>query len=1205
MLKRGTLLGTLLIIVGGVLAFAFLWFDSRESEKREENPPREFAIKEKEISEEGEESEGREESEEKAARVRLRWLSLTGLEPMFFSTGPMKGMGWVENYTDAIRSAMEANGIEVDMDYTTAARVEYELGLDGPICHFPFNLRRPEKYFKTESKSKLIHSYPLWLDGDKTAHIVIRKGERGRFEKHLRENGDLDLESVVRDPRLKTLLIRDRDYGPIGDMLTRRAEDGEQQLQADFQHVHLMVASSNIQVIQMLSAKRFDYAIAESINPTDLAKAGLDKEQFEYLSYKTAAITSPEDPRLIWKTIACTDTKITRQAVKIANQLISGMHYTIRKGLHYYRKKLSQNKNLSAFNLELGQKLSLSSGEPYWYKLQSTKELSPNASLKLPPLNSVRPAISRNGIEWYQYRINKRLLLANHLGLLNAQGQYEKINVGRVSTYSFGYREFWPLMPEQLRADINQINIALPGKKNFQQLVPSNGDNGGGDVKKVEEVTILAETLVASDAKHLVKLLSGQKIRKLRIIGGGIGFMQALIPLLPKNLEALNLLGCALPDAKLATLISPKLVQLQLIDIVLNRGELLKVFQALPAGLEELSVASLRGIWRPDMVEVLAAKDFPKLKVFRLYRERLPPKQLATLAKRFIKTGVELLWFDRFYPALISHLRGVFPATLREIRFRASRLGPELKFGKALKSFSLELSSFDSIGVHFDGKLSTFRFYPHLTSEEAALGLRSMANKLSTQMETLDLEKSQISAKALGQFLDKSKLKSVREVNLSGTDTNDTILEKLHGMGLRPQALLLGNAKITGQGLKSITNWWGKTLVKLDVSDNFLQGRDIEAFCRGASDRLKRLSLNGAVKLKLSHILPCLRPSLRQLSLDGTYLSARDMVKLAAAASQFAINLVLPQWYTYTQFNKAFYSSLGMASTLTMTLDYNPKTSGDDFPDLSGKGGYRFINLTLGEMTPTQAKGLALKLPKVSRFLWVQAENRSADTNRAFCENISPHILRLSWESAKVDVCEVLFKRSQNLRGLEYDHRGLGGEGRGETRPLNLPKTIQTLQLWDTKTGPSIIEKILASELPALYWIMIHNYQGDLRKILTNGPGLQTLRVELNQPLPQDTDQLPWPTNLKDIRFDRSKLTARQLMRILKTLPPDLVSLWLTSTQLSYTDIPELLTHIFPKFHGPFGGLLRHNNFGDRGRRQLSEYARERRRAGDEFWLTL
>ena len=205
----------------------------------------------------------------------------------------------------------------------TPARIAHEFKIGNPICTYPVKWRDPAKTFA--AKPDRIYSIPIRLEGDESRKIIFRQEDLPNFQKHFDKKGDLNIDSLLQDKTLKTLLVRDFDYGSLGLKVLDVDAQGDQFVRKEYQdHVILLLVKDNRQILEMLNAHRFDYVFADSIEDQDFKVTGIKKEKFKEVGYQTERIgQNIQDPKIVMVSIACSIHPLTLKLLPSINEKIS------------------------------------------------------------------------------------------------------------------------------------------------------------------------------------------------------------------------------------------------------------------------------------------------------------------------------------------------------------------------------------------------------------------------------------------------------------------------------------------------------------------------------------------------------------------------------------------------------------------------------------------------------------------------------------------------------------------------------------------------------------------------------------------------------------------------------------------------------------------------------------------------------------------
>ena len=157
------------------------------------------------------------------------------------------------------------------------------------------------------------------------ANCIFHQEDLPKFQKHFDKKGDLNIDSLLQDKALKTLLVRDFDYGSLGLKVLDVDAQGDQFVRKEYQdHVILLLVKDNRQILEMLNAHRFDYVFADSIEDEDFKVTGIKKEKFKEVGYQTERIgQNIQDPKIVMVSIACSIHPLTLKLMPSINEKIS------------------------------------------------------------------------------------------------------------------------------------------------------------------------------------------------------------------------------------------------------------------------------------------------------------------------------------------------------------------------------------------------------------------------------------------------------------------------------------------------------------------------------------------------------------------------------------------------------------------------------------------------------------------------------------------------------------------------------------------------------------------------------------------------------------------------------------------------------------------------------------------------------------------
>lgn len=270
---------------------------------------------------------------------KLVFAALSGTSPQYIDEGPYKGQGWLEYQTRSIRKGLTQDGIPWVTEYMTPARIAHEFRKNTPICFYPVEWSHPKREF--QSRPDRILSVPLNLVGDSNRSILIDRKDLPKFRKHLDEKGDLKLESLISDRTLKSVLVRDRDYGLLNHLVTQIDDRGDQEVKPEFRkQFELLSVHENRQILDMLNAKRFDYTFWEAIQDLELQVGSESGQKWLKIPFGTSRVRDKSDPNLTYVSVACSlhpQAMVAMTSINKAIKQIRGLDWT-EKSMKYRSK---------------------------------------------------------------------------------------------------------------------------------------------------------------------------------------------------------------------------------------------------------------------------------------------------------------------------------------------------------------------------------------------------------------------------------------------------------------------------------------------------------------------------------------------------------------------------------------------------------------------------------------------------------------------------------------------------------------------------------------------------------------------------------------------------------------------------------------------------------------------------------------------------
>ena len=636
----------------------------------------------------------------------------------------------------------------------TPARIAHEFKIGSPICTYPVKWRDPAKTFAT--KPDRIYSIPIKLEGNESRKLIFHQEDLPKFQKHFDKKGDLNIDSLLQDKALKTLLVRDFDYGSLGLKVLDVDAQGDQFVRKEYQdHVILLLVKDNRQILEMLNAHRFDYVFADSIEDQDFKLTGIKKEKFKEVGYQTERIgQNIRDPKIVMVSIACSIHPLTLKLLPSINEKISRL-----RECKWFMAKSQYRSSLDPqFKYSIGDGLLNfqfrgvfeAGGADYWYPRQ--QKLFPDLLLSPSP----SPQIKRDPIAVVSHPLRWRALSEENGAvtiLHESSPNYRKpINIqGFVPSFS-GF-----IYPEAF----NQRYLSAPQRKlYFNPGDLFNHPTAVTDFKKLnlnkfiqsKKLTLFANGLSLDELKVLAPLFPA--LKEVVIFGAGTDETTYLVSLLPKQLERLTLISCSLSQSDIHTRIQGMpLKVLHLTTSQVTQRQMGTLISNIPESITELSLAYHRGAFSREVAKAFETRSWPHLTFLDLENDVLFDEHLDSLAKAIpsqIKTLK--LGFNYFHPqALIRFFHRDFPQ-LEELDLSNSPVGSSLDEGVTFPPHIKKL----------------FLWSSGITSEN----LRKI--RLPQELEVLDLSDNELGDEGVLEFLSHLS-KKVQYLNLSGTKVGDKV----------------------------------------------------------------------------------------------------------------------------------------------------------------------------------------------------------------------------------------------------------------------------------------------------------------------------------------------------------------------------------------------------------------------------------------------
>lgn len=833
---------------------------------------------------------------------QIIFAGLSSTPPRFIDAGPNRGTGWQEYETLEIRKALRRAGFEIKMEYMTPARIEHEFQAKNPICTWPVKWKDPKAVFT--KKPDRVYSIPLSFEGDEVHSVYYRKVDDQRFKKHRDEKGDLKLDSLLSDSSLKTLFVRDADYGSLNPKLFSKNEKGDQVVRSEFRrNVMTLLIRDNQQLLEMLNGGRFDYIVADSVEDQDFKKTGISKESINKTTVEVHRVTSIQDPNLVLVSVACSDHPTAQAALPVINRQIDGIRgwqWTGKK-LNYQRltngKPAEDDLIAASSTTVFGLRGAFESGQAdTWYPQQQKHFPGLKLIAEAPEIKGDRlPSpldLAKRSLQWYANTESPDTVL-----LLNSASLPWNLFRRRASqARAQGMLARIFHSPEDLLArDLPMFNTPKPtqGTKKFEDLL-SEGIKSWTDQKKF---ILFATGLSKQD---LIQLTSERFLPRMRaltdltVVGAGQETAEALVKMLSPNLIHLSFLSCELDSAPIGDAIKnlSNLKTLRLTNSQIGFEQTRTLLRALPSSLLSLSLGYNRHAFLRDSAETLRSVKWPNLQELDLESDWLSDAHLEALKAALPLTVKRLsLSHNEFSPlGLRSFLQRPFP-NLVQLELSGSAVGSNLPHRlvipptvRTLELAEARLNPENIQRIIFPPQLQALDLSFNDLSDHA---LRSVAPSLLGQMDFLKLKGAHATEQSLVILL-KSKLREVEALDFSQNGLEDRSVQLLTDGNLKVTNLDLSSNFIHSTGAKVLAGKFAQQLRSISLTGNPITEEGFCALVQGLPPTLESFESNGVLGIDVGCLVQFLekgRPanSLRELRVGENGLGDAEIASLVKA----------------------------------------------------------------------------------------------------------------------------------------------------------------------------------------------------------------------------------------------------------------------------------------------------------------------------------
>lgn len=1129
------------------------------------------------------------------------FASLSGTPPRYIDAGPDRGTGWQEYETQEIRKSLRESGIPNRLEWMTPARIEHEIRVKNPICFWPLKWSHPEEVFA--KKPDRLYSIPLTLEGDNPLKILINRDDEKRFQRHTDSKGDLSLESLLADPSLKTIFIRDFDYGPITRKVTRRGEDGDQDVQEAYRkYVDLILVRDNRQLLEMLRAKRFDYILSSAIGEEDYQSTHIDPTSFKEFTYQSKALTSLSDPNLVMSSIVCAIHPLTLKALPTINSQIASL-----RGIQWVDAKSRYRSQLDSSYLNFGgfsdspvhnfRGAFDSGGADQWYRLQQRYFpdlllFPPSAVTQAFPILPERAPSPRWAM--VSQEDGNVITLLNESSVPGKAPWANPVDPLQIQFHVYPYDFLAGMLSESQNSAVRDPKIFSDSKSSatFSELhFPAH--------TPPTQLTLFGFGLSLSEVQKTLPILSG--LKSLAAFGLNPEASAWLVDHLPPQLEKLNLTSCSLTRADLPQKIrNLPLRALLLPNSQISQAQMKRLVPALPTTLEELSLAYHRNSFDEEVVHEIQNHGLPNLKKLDLencmLRDSLLIEMDAWIREPMKSLNLGTNWLT---PQSVFWLFKKKLDHLVELNLSGnavvSALPTPVRLPPRLKRLNLSNSNLNKntlTRIEFPTALELLDVSENNLSKA---NLRPLMHSLGEEVQFVSLAGSHLGVE-VAEALAQSGIKSISELHLEKNSLGDQGLEALAKASFQVNRLYLSSNRIRNKGAEIIAKTWLPQLVSLNLSENPISEAGTRILASNLPAKMEELSLASLFSLDASFLAKRLPQSLLTLNLSGNQLSDSDLRTLAprlpttlTKLNLGGANLGEEGAWSLARFLPPHLSSLDLKQT-----HFTPSGIGILARALPGS----LSRLSLGPavIDPLGVEQLASHLPRALTFLSVYRFAASGADLAPLLNALPNSLIKFNLESTDLSASASTTMGSHWPPTLREFYYGGNAIPSSSTLFKKVPETLERLALYGAQLTDAGIQAIASHPLEHLHeieWSGNRFTTQGFNQFLTpdrrfwyletmNNPNLDRLFLAK---LPEKLSR-----SLRFIAINNVPLGSKEIETLCRKLKKGAMGFDFTSTQLSYQGLDRVLKAI----PGPIGILgIRGTNIGDAGRKRVEAYAQE------------
>lgn len=1134
-------------------------------------------------------------------KKRIIFAGISGASPRYIDHGPLKGMGWMEFEISEIKKGLINDGFDIIDEYMSPARIAYEFKGGNPICVWPTEFKNPEKIFSTRPDQ--IYSIPLKISGDESHKIMFHKDEIEKFKKHMQDNGNINIDSLLRDRSLKTILIQDFDYGDLGKKILELNQKGEMKVKKGFQQsVTLWSIKDNLQLLEMLNAHHVDYILSNSIEENHFINAKLSKDKFINITFETKRLSGPMDPNLIFSSISCAINPLTIKVLPYINKWINtlrGVNWTISK--IGYQKKLipSLSINYSFTTMFTFKGLFEHGGLDFWYPWQqkffSNLRLFPKPpkALKVNPISQISHPL--------RWRILSESLDA--ITIVNQTSNLESTPFFFIGDEAKNNPYYDILLGNYL--SFPQLSLNSNFDLHFTHpLAATEFENLPFDqYKNIKKITLFAQGLTKEKIKKVIPYL--KDLNNLTIFGASPEVSSIIIDALPLTLEHLNLTSSSLGNTNIQIKIKKMpLKSLHLSDTQLTEDQLRILIPNIPISIEDLSLGYLRTALDFSVTKIFNSLFFPHLKYLDVENNWLTDEDLKSISHsiplqiKTLRLGLNSLGpngLHDFFKKEFTHLEYL---DLSENRV-GSILPLLINLPKMIKNLKIQGSGLNEKNIHnisFPNKLENLNISMNYLGDA---GAKVILQNLDNKVKNLILTSTGITVNTIKELIKKDRFVSIVNLHLNNNNLTDADIQTLSLGTFTLRKLNLKGNHIGNIGAKTIAQKWLPKLTELQLSNNPISDLGIAALSKKFPDQLEVLELKSILSLN-SKLLPKQLPTkLKSLDISENHLTDNDLILISKSLPKGLKELNLS--YSYFGERGAWHLAKNLPQNLKILNIERTPLSNEAILHLSKAFPSSIKELEIGpiEMDSSTLKSFSMNLPKaLSKLILIVVKAPSGDLSPVM--RVLPKSLmwlEMRGVPLSLDTSKVLNNNwPPNLRQfylLGYEM----GEEKLNAVFKDMPKTLEVLSLLGVGLGDSNIKQLYKHSFHHLFFIQLarSNISGiQLNKFLQRNWNLNILLLSGNPQFNDETFSHLKKENLRRIRrlfLENSSLTNDGLKNLFAILPPQTQVMSLISNKISSVDLDKLLESI-PRDLNYL--VIKGNEIGEKEKELFQEYAKKK-----------